>query len=704
MNFKLYIKLLALLLVTKCSLNTKINFATKNSAISIVDTNSKITLVTPLTISGGSFIVKDNSSNTISGSNQITFYDSILTTSNVVSFINATFDPTTTDSITLNNNDYLNVTSGSFVQSINIAANATTTIFGQPKFTSAITLAASTSILQLDITTTLNQSITGSGKIRLLNDLLVDKNIQVPALCELMTKRLSFIGGSLTNSVTITTGGSIEFLGYTNLTQAWTIGTTGESYAIIGNGNTLELSGSGSLTFNGSDLTISNLIIKGLSSTNQLKGTGEIKLTNVTLALSSNITRNDGKFTVIGGNCKMITNGYTLTMSGAGNDFKVDGSFFLYEQLNTSITTTPVLTASGANITKLNSGDIVSEQAASSGGGGSGGGSSVGSIATTITNASNTLNLSYFITPSSTFQINNATPATPFAVSIDGGGHFLQFPYGTGSYFVLQDNVQLTLSNILLQNFNPAAISLGTSSTISFGDNTRIELGPDVTIGSGNMAWNFIGNAEIDGNGSTLTLNLSQAITINNTKTLTLKNMRIIVSQVDAIKALSDNSKIKFQNVELVILNQGFTFSQGSIDIADLVKILSDIGSSTSNVNFEFASKGLFTVLASGELFIGNSLNFKYNPNTTADGGVTSVSKRHFVLTQIGSKLTISGGSIESTTFGIALDQGSLQIYDRVTITTTTGATASFDIGTNLQTNIMTSACLNINGIVTYKE
>ena len=685
--------------MTKLSLETKINFATKNSALSIVDTNAKLTLLSPMTITTGSLYLKDNSSNTLVGSssnNLITLYDSILTTSNVVSFLNVTLDPTGTDKLTMAHQDYLNVTTGSIVQSLEVSPGATATIFGQPKFSGSINLLSSTSIIQMDITTTLNQSITGSGTVKLLNNLIVDKDIQIPSLCNLNSKGISFMGGSISNGTIFSGGGTIEFLSAASLTQTWTIGTTGESYFLVGNGNTLDLSRSGGIIFNGNSLTISSLIVKGLSSLNQIKGSGEIKLYNVTLALSSNIIRNDGKFSILGGDCKLITNGYTLTMSGAGNDFKVDGSIFWYEQLNTAVTTTPILTTNSANITKLNGGDILQNNPTVFV-------NAVGGVSSTFSNASNTLGLSYFITPSSTFQISNATPASPFPVSINGNGHFLKFPFGSGSYMILQNNVQLNLSNICLIDFNPAAISLGTSSSITFGDNSLIVLGPDLTIGSSDMSWTCTGNTTIDGNGATLNINKSGGITIDNAKTLTLKNLRIVLSSIDGIKALNDNAKIKMQNIDLVILNQGFTFSQGSIDIADSVKIIADTGTSTSNVNFEFASKGLLTVLASAELLIGKNMNFKYNPNTTSDGGVASVSKRHVVLSQIGSKLTICNGSIESTTFGLALDQGSMQIYDKVTITTTTGSDASFEFGTNLETNIMAGALLNVNGIVKYK-
>ncbi len=664
-----------------------------------VSAGTKLVLRGGLTCTEGMIEFLTPTVNSLVGSGTLSFNNGILKSDNNFCTLTGALSTSTAQLITLNNGGYVTFASPTALsQNVTVASSATVTINGNPIFSSTVPLGNASSVVQMNINSILNQAVTGLGKLRLLSDLVMSKNVALPPQVDLNGCRLTLQGGTYSSAVTFSgssIGGNLVCLAYTNLTQSWTIGSAGESYTLSGNGNILELSGSGNIIFNGADLTISNIVIKGLSSSNMLRGSGEIKFNNVALQLAGNFTRSDGKYTVVGGNAKIITNNYTITMSGSGNDFKVDGAFLLYEQLNTSVTTVPVTNVSGAAITKLNGGDIVSIYSPAATG--------VGGSSIVISSAANTLSQSYFVTPAGTFQVNNATPASPLSVNIDGTGHFIHFPYKTGSYFILQNNVQLSLTNLVLTDFYPSAISLGTSSSITFGDGVLVQLGPDLTIGASDMSWTFTGNSIIDGNGATLTLNKSGAITIDNNKTLTLKNLRLLVSVTDAFKALNSNSKIRLQNVELVVLNQGFNYSLGSLEIADFVKFIADTGAAINPVNFEFSSTGTMTVLASSELSISAGINFKYNANPAGDTTLYA-SKRHFSLAQIGSKLSLNGCSIQTTDTGLAFDQGTLQIYDKVSVVTTSSVGADFEIGSGVQVNLGASALLNVMGSVFYSE
>lgn len=583
-------------------------------------------------------------------------------------------------------------------QKVAIAAGATASITGNPIFGAPLFLGDAASILQLNISSILSQAITGNGWLRLLNDLTVAKNVSLPGKIDLNGFRLNITSGIYGVTTTVGgfgIGGALAFLGYSKFTNPWTIGSVGESYTLFGYGNTLEFSNTGGIIFNGNDLTISNIILKGVSDANPLKGSGVIKLSNTVIELGGNFTRNDGQFIVIGSNCKLITNGYSFTMSGIGNDLTVDGVLFFFEQLNSGVALPPLYAINGAYINLLNGGDLAKDFALPQAG--------IGGVSNIFTSASNTLAQSYFVTSSGVFQINNATPATPFAVSIDGAGNFLDFSYATLNDFVLQNNVQLSLTNVVLKSFDHKSISYGTSSTITFGDGVRIVLGPDLTIDSGDKAWTFVGNSEIDGNGATLTINKSQGITITNAKTLTLKDLRLVIASVDALKALSSTATIKLQGVDLVIQNQGFTFSQGSLIFSDRVRVKADSGSTILPVNFEFSSSGTMTVAASSELEIFEGINLKYNANPSVDTTLYA-SKRHFVFEKIGSKMTLHGCSLESTNTGLALDQGIIKIYDKVSIVSTTATGADFEIGMALQLNIAADANLCFKGPVSYSE
>lgn len=238
-------------------------------------------------------------------------------------------------------------------------------------------------------------------------------------------------------------------------------------------------------------------------------------------------------------------------------------------------------------------------------------------------------------------------------------------------------------------------------TTAAFGDGTRIELGQDVTITSTDTAWAFNGNAEIDGNSATLTINKSQGLTITGTsKTLTLKNIRLITSLSDAIKCLSSTCKIKLQNVDW-ILTDSFSFSAGNCDIADTVKILADSGSTSAILTWEFSSSGTMTVTNSAELIFGQNTKFKYNADPTG-AGTFAATKRKFLLSRIGSKLTFIGATLESTATGLALDQGTVTFYDNSIIKCSTSTSAQFEIGE--QVNVILNGKLDIKGPIYYNE
>lgn len=238
-------------------------------------------------------------------------------------------------------------------------------------------------------------------------------------------------------------------------------------------------------------------------------------------------------------------------------------------------------------------------------------------------------------------------------------------------------------------------------STSGFGDGTRIELGPDVTIGSSDASWAFFGNAEIDGNGATLTINKSQGVTITGTsKTLTLKNMRLVTSTTDAIKCLTSSCKIKLQNVDWVIASN-FVFSVGSCDIADTVKILSDSGTISGIQIWEFSSSGIMTVLNSAELIFGQGTKFKYNADPSGAANFAAT-KRKFLLNQVGSKLTFISSTLESTATGLALDQGILTFSGNSVLKSSTSTGAQLEIGEKV--DVLVHGRLDIKGPIYYNE
>lgn len=674
------------------NLNAKFHCASQSSSLSFLGTNSSLYLLSSLTGFDGTLVLKDNVASTISATttlDSMSFSNGVLVTGVVSSVINGMIDPAGTDSISLQNGDFLDVQSGVIVQSVSLAAGATATILGQPRFSSQITLGDASSVLQMSITTDLNQTVSGDGALSLLDDLSTGQNVLLPGKVFNNGKSIILYGGTYSTATAFTTGGKIELKTYTSLTDTWTIGTGTDVYHLNGNGTVLDFSANGHIVFNGTTLYISDMNIRGISDLNPLQGSGRIVMSNVVLELADNFARTDGSFTFYGDPCKIITNGSSFQISGSGNEILVDGVVLRYDQLDGS-GVNPISAVSSAAINFANGGAIQSASAASDSN-------------LLIYSSSYTFMKNFDLSAVSNIQVINATPGTPKPVTIDGGGHAIRFPHQAGGFLVLNDNVQLTLTNIVLKDFLPSAVGYGTSSTLTFGDSVVIELGDNVTVGSSDPVWTFAGNATIDCKGCVFEVTASNKVTQTGAKTLTIEDAKIKTAVSDGIVLLSDTSFLRLYNSTLLMNNLGFACATGSIIIDGFVKLTGNAGTSYAVVPFEFSSKGIMSVLGHSELYIDNNIKLKYNADPTDDTTIFD-SKRHFSLAQIGSKLTLNGCTLESTDTGLALDQGTVRVLDRVSIIATTATGAEFEIGPDVEMTLASGAYLAVDGPMKYSE
>ena len=46
------------------------------------------------------------------------------------------------------------------------------------------------------------------------------------------------------------------------------------------------------------------------------------------------------------------------------------------------------------------------------------------------------------------------------AASFDGNGHFISFPNQAGSFFVINDNVDVAMTDVVLKDYNPDAVNV----------------------------------------------------------------------------------------------------------------------------------------------------------------------------------------------------------------------------------------------------
>lgn len=419
--------------------------------------------------------------------------------------------------------------------------------------------------------------------------------------------------------------------------------------------------------------------------------TSTIVIQNSTIELSGDYVHDQGSVIFKGDNCKIIPHDYTFTTSGSAKLY-VDGVTLSYDSLDGQERSPFVFTNSQTQKNFLNGGNIRSQTAISS---------------LNLYSSTPTIKRNIDLAEESVINIKNSTPESPKAVTLDFSGQIIFFP-DTGSNLInLDPNVQLKVENIVLFEYNPKLISFGDeSSTLEFGNNTKIRFFEDITISSDDKAWNFVGDGEIVGSDSTLILDGSQKITVGGSSTLTLKSLRIIAKNADSIKALDSNSKIVFENSVLIFEGNGFEWSLGDIDVkGDLRLIGGDPTTIDAYVPFTFSSTGFLTVLTNSRLIVERFVEFIYKANPSQDNGLLFAQKRHIKLADPTATLELNGCILHSTTTGLALDYGQLVIEDKVTFLIDGNVVQKneAEIGSGVSLFVRPAAIFDIRGHYSYR-
>ena len=689
------------------TLQSAISFGSATSTLKLVGASSalKLNAFTPLIVNNGTIYADTFSATSIQGTttgDTITFSGGFLQTSgNSKFFTTSSYDPTTGDTFKLTGNGILESFNDSVIQSVNISGTGNV-INGSPVFGSALVLADSATSVTLNLQHNLSQNITMNGGTVILGDnLTLETNIFFTGTgtCNVNNKGLTISAMQSTpwsGSTTFLNASDIDIDGYVSLTGTWTFSGAGVSSRINGKGNNLDLSSGGTISIGANHtLYIANLNIIGLATARlSMTSTSSLRIYETNLTSNGAFVLSAGTITVQGGQCYYYARGTDTFSVAAGGTLVVDGVAFLYDNLDASGAANPIVNT-GGTITLSNNGVIRSALS---------GGALGGNLSITATSA--TLTTSQILSPFSTITIVNATPASPKAVTLDGQGHFIQFNYLTNSYFTLQQNVTLTLTNVMLKDFDISLMTFGgaggTLAKVQFGDNVIVEFGKNQTISTTPLT--VVGNATLDLQGATLTLSAAGAI--NNTtaaKTCTIRGGTVNMTNATAIQATNDTAKILFQNVSVTSTNVGFTFSQGSMDIRDKVSFFGLDQTAVAGTSiFTFASKGLLTVTTNSSLVLDRGMTFSYNPNITSDGGVVAVQKRHFRMADPSATINLNTCTVASGLMGMAFDYGRILIDGRTILNVSPAANAEVEFGTALDVNITANAVLEVNGGLKY--
>jgi len=579
-------------------------------------------------------------------------------------------------------------------------------ISGAPFLSQPIVLQDCNTTLTLAITTKVgNNIVMNGGSLYLQNDLLLRDDCHITGSGTVYFNGYSLVypvyNTPIASDLTYIDANDITVNTRTNqITNSNFTGTTN----IRGNNVIMDFTGGGRYTFAASSTTyINGIHFKGLGSVgggNLILGAGaNVYLTECVLELSGTYTQTNGKITIEGGVCKVITNtGSSYVVSGASTNLTINGQELIYENSN-QLPTYPFKTISGGTITTINNGAIVSNFIPGSA-------NNTVLYANSAVGAVNSTDSNVDLCSGQSLTFYNENPTAAKSMIFDGNYNTVRFAEGLAQSFIVQPYISLTIRNVKFENFDPSKFLLmgaGASlAKIIFADNVTFDICKDLSLSTG--ALTLTGNTTITGNkNSTLTL-ASQSITFTGaSKLLTICGTKLKYAAYDALKCTSFTSTVAFQASEIYMTNTGITVDAGYVKIKDYVQLRGVSETlAEATIPFTFSSRGLFTI-DSGAIFeMDLDCGFNCYPDVSQDFGTASIQKRHFVMTDTSSMLILNKATLNTGPFGMALDDGKVVVNDNVTCNTSFTVGSEFELGSNVNLTILRSGNFNVNGAMKY--
>ena len=232
--------------------------------------------------------------------------------------------------------------------------------------------------------------------------------------------------------------------------------------------------------------------------------------------------------------------------------------------------------------------------------------------------------------------------------TIDGAGYFGQCPITKDQVIVVSAGVAATLQNLLLRDFANTHLSLGSGSSIIFGNNTTVQTLVDQVLTN---TLNFAGNSTLMGVRNVIDLAGGGSVIVKPGGCLTIANVSLVNVASSNLYCVDNTGSIKFENVTISIPNT-WAWSHGSFSIAKNVELFDGI--------FVYASGLTSTVSANSRLILSNNLTFSYDPAILS--GQSVASKLGLVFTNTTSWLVLNGCNLYVTNTGMQLLKGSLEV------------------------------------------
>ncbi len=178
-----------------------------------------------------------------------------------------------------------------------------------------------------------------------------------------------------------------------------------------------------------------------------------------------------------------------------------------------------------------------------------------------------------------------------------------------------------------------------------------VQLMSDLKLSS---AWTFVGDCMLDGNGFNIDLRDTGQIIVGSDATLRLKNITIKEVSDNRIRCADNSGTLLLDNSSLV-LSDDTNFAAGTLNI------LGSSGISGDKTTFAFRSPQQSQIMSRASLTLDDGLLFSYEPPIA--------SRTLFKFADRTGRLILDTATIHSTSTGLQLLQGALEVKGRCSLT-----------------------------------
>lgn len=396
--------------------------------------------------------------------------------------------------------------------------------------------------------------------------------------------------------------------------------------SIVGNNNTIDISQGGQIEVLADGvLELNNTIINGLGTGDIVLedeyGSGELILKQSTIIMNDTYEYSVGTW-VAHDNVKIITGEHTLTFADDAVCVVTGGTLF-YDPLGTP------------DINNIRFQDTEVNRVYDAGG-------SIKKV--------RSVQLGDY-RPSGTIILDDEIIISPLRrliieddVTINGSGFYYEFARNTASDIVqLEDGASVVFTDIFLKDFPLDAAAYGAASRITFADATQVALGTDGTL---TTTWYIDGVVVIDGSNRKMTFGTDGNIVLRPGSSLLLDNITLDEVHGYKIRCMDNTATVSLGSV-VWQQDDSFSFTNGRLVFLDRCDLK---GSST----FYYSTSQSSTISNFATLAINPDATFMYAP--------PSANRTLIWMAGDDAVLELNGGTLASTTTGLVLTRGTLDV------------------------------------------